>query len=183
MVVHTFNPSTWEAEAGGASLVYKVSSRTARTTQRNPVSKKSKKKKKKRERSILACEPTTIKSWPVCSPFFNARFTLVCSRSSADFSTNAQGEDSLPQFLCVWEHDTCWQFLATQYKLFPVPRFSQRSQLLHNNSGLLTLSTNWFLWSVMWPFAFSTWKVMEDLCLPGFLCIWVFTETFPTQTA
>jgi hypothetical protein len=30
-----------------ASLVYKVSSRTARTTQRNPVSKKKKKKKKK----------------------------------------------------------------------------------------------------------------------------------------
>jgi hypothetical protein len=39
---HAFNPSTWEAEAGGflefkASLVYKVSSRTARATQRNPV--------------------------------------------------------------------------------------------------------------------------------------------------
>jgi hypothetical protein len=38
-----FNPSTWEAEAGGshefkASLVYRVSSRSART-QRNPVSK------------------------------------------------------------------------------------------------------------------------------------------------
>jgi hypothetical protein len=33
-VAHTFNPSTWEAEA---SLVYKVSSRTARATQRSPV--------------------------------------------------------------------------------------------------------------------------------------------------
>jgi hypothetical protein len=32
-----------------ASLVYKVSSRTARDTQRNPVSKKKKKKKKKRK--------------------------------------------------------------------------------------------------------------------------------------
>jgi hypothetical protein len=30
-----------------ASLIYKVSSRTARATQRNPVSKKQKKKKKK----------------------------------------------------------------------------------------------------------------------------------------
>jgi hypothetical protein len=43
VVAYTFNPSTWEAEAGGlfeASLVYKVSSRTARTTQRNPVLKK-----------------------------------------------------------------------------------------------------------------------------------------------
>jgi hypothetical protein len=45
VVVHTFNPSTWEAEAGGASLIYKVSSRTARTIQRNPVSKKQNKTK------------------------------------------------------------------------------------------------------------------------------------------
>jgi hypothetical protein len=42
---HTFNPSTREAEAGGspeteASLVYRVSSRVARATQRNPASKK-----------------------------------------------------------------------------------------------------------------------------------------------
>jgi hypothetical protein len=47
MAVHAFNPNTWEAEAGGslefeASLVYRVSSRTARATQRNPVSKKKK---------------------------------------------------------------------------------------------------------------------------------------------
>jgi hypothetical protein len=44
VVAHGFNPSTWEAEAGGsefeASLVYRVSSRTARVIQRNPVSKK-----------------------------------------------------------------------------------------------------------------------------------------------
>jgi hypothetical protein len=46
VVVHTFNPSTWDAEAEAgrflfeASLVYKVSSRTARATQRNPVKKK-----------------------------------------------------------------------------------------------------------------------------------------------
>jgi hypothetical protein len=51
VVAHAFNPSTWEAEAGGflssrpeASLVYKVSSRTARAIQRNPVSKEKKKK-------------------------------------------------------------------------------------------------------------------------------------------
>jgi hypothetical protein len=40
---HVFNLSTQEAEAGGsafkASLVYIVSSRTARATQKNPVSK------------------------------------------------------------------------------------------------------------------------------------------------
>jgi hypothetical protein len=48
MVAHAFNPSTWEAEAGGifefeASLVYRVSSRTTRAIQRNPVSEKKKK--------------------------------------------------------------------------------------------------------------------------------------------
>jgi hypothetical protein len=45
VVVHAFNPSTWEAEAGGF-----LSSRTAMTTQRNPVSKKKKKKRKEKKR-------------------------------------------------------------------------------------------------------------------------------------
>lgn len=40
----SFNPSLWEAEAGGSlelqtSLVYRVRSRTTRDTQRSPVSK------------------------------------------------------------------------------------------------------------------------------------------------
>jgi hypothetical protein len=44
VVAYAFNPSTQEAEADRslefeASLVYGVSSRTARATQRNPVSK------------------------------------------------------------------------------------------------------------------------------------------------
>jgi hypothetical protein len=40
VVAHAFNPSTREAEAGEfeATLVYRVSSRTARAIQRNPVS-------------------------------------------------------------------------------------------------------------------------------------------------
>jgi hypothetical protein len=44
MVVHAFNPSRgrWISEFE-ASLVYKVSFRTARATQRNPVLKKPKK--------------------------------------------------------------------------------------------------------------------------------------------
>ena len=58
-MAHAFNPSTWEAEAPKfkASLVYKVSCRTARAIQRNPDSKKKKKKKKKfgREGTCLAC--------------------------------------------------------------------------------------------------------------------------------
>jgi hypothetical protein len=45
MVAHTFNPSTQEAEASGFfefedSLVYRVSSKRARATQKNPVSEK-----------------------------------------------------------------------------------------------------------------------------------------------
>ena len=44
MVAHSFNPSTQEAEGRlisefEGSLVYRVSSRTAKTIQRNPVSK------------------------------------------------------------------------------------------------------------------------------------------------
>jgi hypothetical protein len=49
VVAHTFNPSTWETETGEykfeASLVYRVSSRRARLTQRNPVWKKTKQNK------------------------------------------------------------------------------------------------------------------------------------------
>ena len=46
VLVHTFSLRTQEAEAGGlltgfeASLVYKMSCRTVRATQRNPVQKK-----------------------------------------------------------------------------------------------------------------------------------------------
>jgi hypothetical protein len=43
VVVHAFNPSTWEAEA---SLVYRVSSRTIRATQKTLSPKQNKTKKK-----------------------------------------------------------------------------------------------------------------------------------------
>jgi hypothetical protein len=46
VVAHAFNPSTG---GRGDSLVYKVSSRTARTTQRNPISKKKKIKNKNKK--------------------------------------------------------------------------------------------------------------------------------------
>jgi hypothetical protein len=50
-VVQTFDSNTWETEAGRSlefepSLVYRVSSMTARATQRNPVSKKKQTKQK-----------------------------------------------------------------------------------------------------------------------------------------
>jgi hypothetical protein len=55
VVAHTFNPSAWKEEAGGflefeVNLVYRMSSRTARAIQRNPVLGKKKKKKRKKER-------------------------------------------------------------------------------------------------------------------------------------
>jgi hypothetical protein len=58
MMVHAFNPSTWEAEAGRflefeASLVYRVSFRTARATQRNPVLKKAKKQNKTKQKKFV----------------------------------------------------------------------------------------------------------------------------------
>jgi hypothetical protein len=60
LAAHACNPSTWEAEAGGflssefeASLVYRVSSRTARAIQRNPVSKNKNKKQKQTNKKEL----------------------------------------------------------------------------------------------------------------------------------
>jgi hypothetical protein len=53
VVAHAFNPSTWEAEAGRfMSLVYKVSSRTARAIQRNPVSKKQQQQQQKNKKQM-----------------------------------------------------------------------------------------------------------------------------------
>jgi hypothetical protein len=49
VVAHTFNSSTWEAEAG-RFLSSRPAWSTARATQRNPVSTKKKKKKKKNQR-------------------------------------------------------------------------------------------------------------------------------------
>jgi hypothetical protein len=47
VAAHTFNPSTWEAEAGGF-----LSSGTTRATQKSPVSKKGKKKEKKKKKKL-----------------------------------------------------------------------------------------------------------------------------------
>jgi hypothetical protein len=65
VVAHAFNPSTWGVGGGGrgrwisefeASLVYRVSSRTTRATQRNLVLKRPKKKKRMKERKEVAGE-------------------------------------------------------------------------------------------------------------------------------
>jgi hypothetical protein len=55
MEAHTFNPSTWEVEAGGS-----LSSRTARATQRNTVwkikTKQASKQANKRQESLTGLE-------------------------------------------------------------------------------------------------------------------------------
>jgi cell division protein FtsB len=55
MVAHTFNPSTWETEAGGflssRPARNRVSSRTARATQRNPVSKNKQNKQRPKKQT------------------------------------------------------------------------------------------------------------------------------------
>ena len=50
---HTFNPNTWESRLISefeSSLIYRASSRTARDTQRNPVSEREGEKGRERER-------------------------------------------------------------------------------------------------------------------------------------
>jgi hypothetical protein len=59
VVAHTFNPSTWggrgrQTSEFEASLIYRVSSRTARATQRNPVSKNKQNKQTNKQKSTLS---------------------------------------------------------------------------------------------------------------------------------
>jgi hypothetical protein len=62
VVAHAFNPSIWEAEAGGF-LVYIVSSRTARATQRNPVSKNKNKTEKTNRKTKLGFCKEMVSLW------------------------------------------------------------------------------------------------------------------------
>jgi hypothetical protein len=75
--VHAFNPSTWEAEAGRflssrPSLVNKMSSRTTRATQRNPVSKSQKKRKEKKKKTALTIAGNTYPNNHAYNSFFGA---------------------------------------------------------------------------------------------------------------
>jgi hypothetical protein len=71
-VAHAFNPSTWEAEAGGFLSSRPAwsteSSRTVRATQRNPVLKKKKVNDRAREMSqrlrAVAAFPEVLSSIP-----------------------------------------------------------------------------------------------------------------------
>jgi hypothetical protein len=58
VVAHTFNPSTWEAEAG---LVYKVSSRTARATEKLCLTKTKPKTTTKKEITLKKKRNITLR--------------------------------------------------------------------------------------------------------------------------
>jgi hypothetical protein len=86
VVVHTFNPSTWEAEAG---MVYRVSSRTASAIQRNPVwkqnktkqnNKKPKKERKKNKANIFLqsflAPITLVYCWIILLEYFILKTVL-----------------------------------------------------------------------------------------------------------
>jgi hypothetical protein len=102
VVAHTFNPSTWEAEAGRflfkVSLVYRVSSGTARATQRNPVSKEKKllspvgthlygvgKKKKNKLHGSLRQEDSKFKCHP--GKFIQRNLTKVSLKIQSKYTS------------------------------------------------------------------------------------------------
>ena len=98
---YTFNPSTWEAEAGeslvefSTSLVHRASSRRARDTQRNPVSKQTKPKRKQtkqtkvafggwRDGSVVKSTGCSSRGLRFCSqhPYGGSHVFNSCSRGS-----------------------------------------------------------------------------------------------------
>jgi len=84
VVAHAFNPSTWEAEAdrflsSGPAWSSRVSSRTARATQRNPVSKNQKKKINKKAKF-----PYILESSVTLCPCPHIAFLLYCSQNFDD---------------------------------------------------------------------------------------------------
>jgi hypothetical protein len=71
VVVHTFNSNTQEAEA---CLVYRVSLRTARATQKNPASKQNKTKQNKTKQN-----KTPFSSWKIGLRYWRAEYGKILS--------------------------------------------------------------------------------------------------------
>jgi hypothetical protein len=70
MVAYAFDPSTWEAEADDlcefeARLVFKVSLRTTRATQKNSIPQNKQNKTKSRKETKRNQQRTSVRPWEV----------------------------------------------------------------------------------------------------------------------
>jgi hypothetical protein len=84
VVAHAFNPSRGRRISEfEASLVYRVSSRTARTIQRNPASRKQKNKKtknkKQQQKKVVINRPSTDFLW-IADLYSSDQFSLYEKR-------------------------------------------------------------------------------------------------------
>ena len=101
VVVHACNPSTLGGNGRRisefeASLVYRVSSRTARATQRNPVSKKEKKKPKKTKTKKLKTNKQTKNPKQKNSQLFSLKLqTSLCPSFLPSFHVSLKLNRSL----------------------------------------------------------------------------------------
>jgi hypothetical protein len=107
-VAHAFNPSTWEAEAGGF-----LSSRPARATQRNPVlrnkqtNKQTKQNKKQKTKHPPKTKQTKTQKEPTNQTKKNP------SKNKTKQKTNP------PPINCILLHYT-FQILVRKHRLFPL---------------------------------------------------------------
>jgi hypothetical protein len=94
-VAHAFNPSTWEAETGRflssrpAWSTDRVSSRTARATQRNTVSKKTKTKTKTKKKQLDGQYVLSVQISIENPPLYTSQKVY-------------SNQESLEVFVCLW---------------------------------------------------------------------------------
>jgi hypothetical protein len=148
LVAHAFNLSTWEAEAGGflswrpAWSTYKVSSRTARAIQRNPVLKNQRGKKllgqlpRAHTLGASSPEPWPSGSAPLCCPgevWGLALLRAAAGEGQGQLSSGAEskeGRGSVP-YPCHHKEDKCQGLLSYAHILGPAhPQLLQCMGLL-----------------------------------------------------
>ena len=104
VVVYTFNPSTWEAEAGGSLSLrlawsIRAGSRTgSKATQRNPVSKNQKHKTKQKQQKVQFYDKYSTTH--ISYVFPGVTWLFVFSKEIAYFHVNLQIYWS--KFVCVY---------------------------------------------------------------------------------
>jgi hypothetical protein len=103
VVAHTFNPSTGEAEAGWFlslrsvwSTKYKVSSRTVRAIQRNPVSKT----KQNKTTTTTTKKYVNRQNMPICSP--KGKVTFAKSMYALNYVHRWHGSGCMVLAVHIW---------------------------------------------------------------------------------